>query len=239
MKRWLGPLALMLITALASHAATLHFAPALIMDRAMDALAARGVALHRFTVPQRITPQTQTVVRSSPDLYYALCRYDLANPGMQLVVQMGDWPDYQSLAFFAAQTDNFATIRGTGRAVAVRLLPPGSPPEAGAIVSPTARGVVLIRRLAPSAERFAAAAAAGKADRCRSEWRARIGAPAQDRAAAASLDETNAISASRSGRASSSGALTKTSGSASSSASTMAGRAILYPGKARAKSSRW
>ena len=180
MKRWLGPLAALLIVAAATHAAALHFAPAFIMSRAMDALAARGVALHRFTTPARISPQTQTVVRSSPDLYYALCRYDLSNPGVQLSVGMGDWPDYQSLSFIAAQTDNFATIRGTGRAVAVRLLPPGSAPEAGAIVSPTAKGVILIRRLAPSAERFAAAAAAGKADRCLLQWKDRIGAAGQD-----------------------------------------------------------
>jgi uncharacterized membrane protein len=180
MKRWLGPLAVLLAAAFATHAAALHFAPAFIMSRAMDALATRGVALHRFTVPERITPQTQTVVRSSPDLYYALCRYDLSNPGMQLSLRMGDWPDYQSLSFFAAQTDNFATIRGTGTAVAVRLLPPGSAPEAGAIVSPTAKGVILIRRLAPDAESFAAAATAGKADACRLEWQDRIAAPGQD-----------------------------------------------------------
>lgn len=178
MRRWLGPLALLLVAAVASHAAALHFAPAFIMGRAMDALAARGVALHRFTVPQRISPQTQTVVRSSPDLFYAVCRYDLSNPATRLSVQMGDWPDYQSLSFFAAQTDNFATIRGTGKAVSVRLLPPGSASEAGAIVSPTAKGVILIRRLAPSAERFAAAA--GKADRCRLQWEDRIGVPGQD-----------------------------------------------------------
>ena len=180
MKRWLGPLALLLVCAAATHAAALHFAPAFIMSRAMDALAARGVGLHRFTTPARITPQSQTVVRSSPDLYYALCRYDLSNPAMQLDVRMGGWPDYQSLSFFAAQTDNFATIRGTGRSVAVRLLPPGSAPAAGAIVSPTAKGVILIRRLAPSAERFAAATEAGQADRCRILWKDRIGAPAQD-----------------------------------------------------------
>ncbi len=180
MRRWLGPIAVLLVAAAATHAAALHFAPAFIMSRAMDALAARGVALHRFTTPARISPQTQTVVRSSPDLYYALCRYDLSNPGMQLDVRMGDWPDYQSLSFFAAQTDNFATIRGTGRAVAVRLLPPGSATETGAIVSPTAKGVILIRRLAPSAERFAAAAGAGKADRCRLHWKDRIGAPGQE-----------------------------------------------------------
>jgi uncharacterized membrane protein len=177
MKRWLGPLAVLLVFAAATHAAALHFAPPFIMSRAMDALAARGIALHRFTSPQRITPQSQSVVRSSPDLYYALCRYDLANPGTQVTVRMGEWPDYQSLSFFAARTDNFATIRGTGRAVAVRLLAPGSAPEPGAIVSPTAKGVILIRRLAPDAEAFAAAAAAGRADRCRIEWRGRIAAP--------------------------------------------------------------
>jgi uncharacterized membrane protein len=180
MKRWLGPLAAALVCAAAVHITALHFAPTVIMAQAMQALAQRGVALHRFTNPERVTPQTQQVVRSSPDLYYALCRYDLSNPGTQLAVQMGDWPDYQSLSFFSAQTDNFATIRGTGKAVAVRLLPPGSPAADGAIVSPSAKGVILIRRLAPSAERFAAAAAAGKADRCRLVWKDRIAAPAQD-----------------------------------------------------------
>jgi uncharacterized membrane protein len=167
MRRWFGPLAVLAVSALGAHALTLHFAPSVIMAGAMNALAERGVALHRFTTPQRVTPQTQQVVRSSPDLYYALCRYDLAAPGSALEVRMGAWPDYQSLSFFAARTDNFATLRGTGKAVAVRLLPSGSPPAVGAIVSPSTTGVILIRRLAPSAERFAAAAEAGKGDACR------------------------------------------------------------------------
>lgn len=169
MRRWFGPLAVLLVCAAAVHAVTLHFAPSAIMARAMDALAERGVALHAFTRPQRVTPTSQQVVRSSPDLYYALCRYDLGTPGTRLAVTMGRWPDYQSLAFFDAQTDNFVTVRGTGREVSVRLLAPGSAAEDGAIVSPTAKGVILIRRLAPDAARFAAAAEAGKADACRFE----------------------------------------------------------------------
>lgn len=177
MKRWIGPLAVLLACAIGAHLLTLRFVPEFIMARAMEALAQRGVALHRFTVPQRVTPQTQSIVRSSPDLYYALCRFDLSNPGTQLVVQMGDWPDYQSLAFFDARTDNFATLRGTGEQVSVRLLPPGSAPQAGAIVSPTAKGVILIRRLAPDAARFAAAAKAGKADHCRIGWQERVRPP--------------------------------------------------------------
>lgn len=178
MRRWLGPLAVMLVCAAGVHWATLELAPGFIMTRAMDALAERGVALHRFTAPLRVTPQSQSVVRSSPDLYYALCRYDLGNPGTLVTVRMGDWPDYQSLSFYDARTDNFATLRGTGETVAVRLLPPGSAPEKGALVSPTAKGVILVRRLAPDAASFAAAAKAGEADRCRIEWEDRIAAPA-------------------------------------------------------------
>lgn len=166
MRRWFGPMAVSLIAAMAAHLAALHFAPALIMERAMAALAERGVALHAFTAPQRVTPQTQSVVRSSPDLFYALCRYDLSNTDTRLDVQMGAWPAYQSLSFFDAGTDNFATLRGTGKAVRIRLLPPGSASEAGSVVSPTAKGVILIRRLAPNGEQFAAAVAASKGDRC-------------------------------------------------------------------------
>jgi uncharacterized membrane protein len=178
MRLWLGPLVVLAACALGAHAMTLHLAPGLIMARAMDALAERGVALHRFTAPLRITPQTQSVVRSSPDLYYALCRYDLSNPATRLELQMAAWLEYQSLSFFDARTDNFATLRGGGAGVTVRLLPPGSAPEKGAIVSPSAKGVVLIRRLAPDAESFAAAAAAGNSDRCRLAWQSRIDPPA-------------------------------------------------------------
>lgn len=169
MKRWIGPLSVLLACAAGAHVLTLHFAPSLIMDRAMDALEARGVPLHAFSAPQRVTPQTQQVVRSSPDLYYALCRYDLNTAGTGLVVTMAEWPDYQSLSFFDAQTDNFVTLRGTGKMVRVRLLSPGSRAVEGAIVSPTAKGVILIRRLAPDTARFAAAAEVGKDDACRLE----------------------------------------------------------------------
>lgn len=166
MRRWFGPLAVLLVCAAGGHSLTLWLGPAVIMDRAMEALAQRGVALHAFTTPQRITPQTQSVVRSSPDLFYALCRYDLHDPGMTLAVRIAAWPDYQSLSFFDARTDNFATIRAVSKTAAVRLLPPGSAPEQGAIVSPTAKGVILIRRLAPSGEQFDAAVAASADDRC-------------------------------------------------------------------------
>lgn len=175
MRRWIGPVLVLLACAAGVHALTLNFAPGFIMARAMDALAGRGVTLHDLTAPRRISPQTQTVVRSSPDLYYALCRYDLSQREGRLdpdaeprvAVAMAKWDDYQSLSFFDARTNNFATIRGTGRAVAVNLLAPGSAPLKGAIVSPSAKGVILIRRLAPTRELFDQAAAASEGDRCR------------------------------------------------------------------------
>ncbi len=166
MKRWLGPVALLVVTALAAHWATLHYAPSLIMDRTLSALKNRGVAEHAFTTPQRITPQTQAVVRSSPDLFYSLCRYDLSAPGSRLTVTMGEWPGYQSLSFFDAKTNNFVTYRGTGEAVSVMLEPPGSGSKSEAITSPTSRGVILIRRLAPTQELFDAATLAAEKDRC-------------------------------------------------------------------------
>ena len=166
MKRWFAPLAVLLASAVGMHALTLHFAPRLIMGRAMAVLEQRGIALHAFTATPRVTPQAQQVVRSSPDLYYALCRYDLSDPAARLDLRMAAWPAYQSLSFFDARTDNFATLRGTGQLVTTRLLPPGSTPEPGAIISPTPSGIILIRRLAPDAARHAAAAAAGKADAC-------------------------------------------------------------------------
>lgn len=165
MSRWIGPLALFVIAAFAAHAAVIAFAPAFIMDRAMAQLAARGVALHAFTAPLRISPETQVVVRSSPDLFYSLCRYDLRHPGDVLRVTMSEWPDYQSLSFFDAETNNFLTYRAAGEGLTVTIASP-EVADPGAATSPTRRGVVLIRRLAPTRDAFDEAARTARADRC-------------------------------------------------------------------------
>ncbi|MEL6541576.1 MAG: DUF1254 domain-containing protein [Pseudomonadota bacterium] len=167
MKRWIAPISVLIATAAIAHWATLHFAPSVIMDRALTALKDRGVALHAFTTPQRISPQTQVIVRSSPDLFYSLCRYDLSEHNETLKVTMGEWPDYQSLSFFDGNTINFAKFRGTGKSVTVRLVRPDLEYlDPNAVVSPTNRGVVLIRRLAPTQEAFDAAVEAAKVDSC-------------------------------------------------------------------------
>lgn len=159
---------MLVITALAAHWAALAFAPAVIMDRALATLAKRNIALHAFTTPQRITPESQAVVRSSPDLFYSLCRFDFSEEGALLKINMGEWPDYQSLSFFDAETNNFATISAPGKAAQAYLYFDAgeqSLPDDW-IKSPTRRGVILIRRLAPTPAAFGAAQQVAKADSC-------------------------------------------------------------------------
>jgi len=177
MTRWIAPLAVLIATAIAAHWATLATTPSVIMDRALSTLQDRGIALHAFTTPRRISPQTQAVVRTSPDLFYSLCRYDLSDPGSSLRITMAQWQDYQSLSFFDDQTNNFATFRAVGEKRVVKLYPreplakmvaDGQTPPDGETwqSTPSQRGVVLIRRLAPTQELFDAALAASAGDSC-------------------------------------------------------------------------
>lgn len=175
--RWIGPLIILVASALLTHWATLQYTPSVIMDRTLSTLENRGISQHAFTTPQRISPSTQAVVRTSPDLFYSLCRYDLSAGEHSLTVTMNEWPAYQSLSFFDDKTDNFATFRGKGEKRVVKLFPRDplaervekgrAPPEGETWQStPSERGVVLIRRLAPTAELFEAAVEAAKEDSC-------------------------------------------------------------------------
>jgi len=174
MKSWIGPLATAAIAGAIAHFGLLFAAPGVIMDTALDTLEGRGVAEHAFTSPVRINPQSQAVVRSSPDLFYSLCRYDLRDSdpfSPKLLVTMAGWPDYQSLSFFDDQTNNFVTIRGSEEATKVSVYLPNAPEvvvndDPNAVVSPTLRGVVLIRRLAPTQEQFDRALEVASDDEC-------------------------------------------------------------------------
>jgi len=167
MKNWIGPVATAATAGAIAHFGLLFAAPGVIMDTALDTLEGRGIAEHAFTSPVRINPQSQAVVRSSPDLFYSLCRYDLSEEGSYLSVTMAEWPGYQSLSLFDSETNNFVTYRGTNEAIEIRLDRPGtSPTDGNAVASPTARGVALIRRLAPTQELFDRALQVSELDRC-------------------------------------------------------------------------
>lgn len=167
MNKWLAPLLVALVCAAASHAAVLHFAPSVIMGRALDKMAARGVPVNGFSLGPRTTPQTQTVVRPSPDMAYSACLFDLAKAPRGLRVRMNATPGYASLSFFDARTNNFLTVRGNGETREVILLPPGSSTTVpDTTVAPSTTGVILIRRLAPTAQDYAKVTELAREDGC-------------------------------------------------------------------------
>lgn len=166
---WVRWALLTLLIAAATHAAALFAAPYLVMNLAMNRIAEIG-GVNAWSFSPRVTPETQRIVRSSPDLAYASCAFDLSGGPVRIRVAPG--ADYASLSLYAANTDNFFSINdrkmGPGGAEVV-LVGPGQAAPAGAdpgqvVRSPTTRGIALDRRLAPTAEAFAAADAARKAN---------------------------------------------------------------------------
>jgi len=174
MKRFVGPAIALFITALVSHFAIVYSAPGLIMDRAMTMIAERGVdysnggsRLHSFNLAPRMTPETQSVVRPSPDLAYSACVFDLDELDGDLRVKMAGYDGYSSLSFFDANTNNFTTIRGDGSDVEVLLSANGSSTSGpNAIAAPSSKGVILIRRLAPTQAEYDRVAQIAEGDLC-------------------------------------------------------------------------
>ena len=165
------------VAAFIGHIAVLNLVPTVIMSKAMTAMEARGVATHGFTLSPRLTPQTQTVVRPSPDLAYSICLFDLSKGGV-LHVAAAPYDKYASISFFDAKTNNFETLRvGKGEAGAGRtayLYPPKTPESdimiyenmAFGVSAPTSRGIILIRRLAPAQSDYEEVAKVSAQDRC-------------------------------------------------------------------------
>ena len=153
--RWLLALLVFAATAALGHFVVLQAIPAKIMATAMERMAERGVPMNQWTASPRMTPQTQTIVRPSPDLFYALCRFETAD-GPVLITAPG-WEGYGSLSIFDRRTNNVFVASLDGQDAAVLLLHPkdkgASPeglPDATETVFLDGPGLALIRRLAPS-----------------------------------------------------------------------------------------
>lgn len=150
------------------HALALFAGPTVIMSIAMKRIASAGGAGHWNFAP-RTTPETQRVVRSSPDLAYAACAWDVGKGPVR--IRVAGATDYASLSLYGANTDNFfsrndRTMGPDG--VEIVLIAKGAKPPAGVdpasiVVAPSRRGLALDRRLAPTADAFAQADAARRA----------------------------------------------------------------------------
>lgn len=174
MRSFLMGLAAFAGTFLIAHFAVLSALPGSIMSTVRERMIDTGIPVHSWTMSPRVTPETQSIVRPSPDLAYAICLIDVSKGPVELSVP--SWPDYGSLSIFEAGTDNVYAgsldARADG-AIGVRrvvvamegqdLYPFG---EAEQVIVSKPEALALIRRLAPSQAAYEAAAALIPASRC-------------------------------------------------------------------------
>lgn len=169
MKRvvWIGAF---IVVAAVAHIAILRAAPYMIMSKVIRTMGDRGMPLHRFTISPRITPQTQTIVRPSPDLAYSICRFDLTNGPIMISGAM--WAGYASLTIFDAQTNavfigSLDSENSRQNSVVLTMRSSVKAAKNTSIVmleKPT--GLALIRRLAPTASLYEQAQLLTKSDMC-------------------------------------------------------------------------
>lgn len=150
MRRWLAPLAVGGLVAVAAWYAALVATPFALMRVAMNRLGARG-SVNAFLHGPPTSAERQFVVRPSPDLLYSNCIFDRSSG--PVLIDVPPIPGhYWSVSVFDARTDVAAvrSNRDTGGAPArLALVAPGTPAPAGyeAIPLEHARGIALIRIL--------------------------------------------------------------------------------------------
>jgi uncharacterized membrane protein len=169
MKPLIRSLVIVLVTAAVVHLAMILSAPNLLMAVAFERLSAEGAMVNQMIYPPRTTEASRAIVRPSPDLAYASCAFDLSKGPVR--VKAAKASDYMSVSVYAANSDNIFAINDRQAPDGVDLVIVGKgqvAPTGTAIVvqSPTLHGIVLERRLAPSAEAFAAADIARKKGVC-------------------------------------------------------------------------
>ncbi len=156
-----------LLIAIITHVVLLLAVPRVLMQGAMNRLGAAGE--NAWHSGERVTARSRQIVRPSPDFAYSACVYDLRRGPVRIAVT--PWPSYWSLSFYGANSDNFFVVddREMRRGATILLIRAGRRrPETNDVVveSPSARGVALIRRLAPSPDTHAAAVATAEGDAC-------------------------------------------------------------------------
>lgn len=156
--------------AVVGHVGLVLAVPHVIMGAAIKRASKGGAVINEFQFGPRTTKDSRWVVRPSPDLAYSTCVYDLA--GGPLLVTSAPTADhgYSSLSVFAANTDNIAVFDSSQNPAGIRfvLAHKGQKVPGGekVVYSPSDRGIVLDRRLAPSVQLFALADQARRSDSC-------------------------------------------------------------------------
>lgn len=145
------PLIVFLISGVLGHVFVLGGIPGFIMGKAHQTFEAQGIPENRFVASERQTPETQRIVRPSPDLAYAICRFDtIEGP---VFINAPKWDGYGSLSIFNAQTDNVfvASLGPDSDFSGIEVRRAAANTREGALAL-NGRGIALIRRLAPTQE---------------------------------------------------------------------------------------
>ncbi len=175
---WSRHLILAAIVAATAHALTVWAVPRLIMDRII-VLGAADSGLERangVTLPPPTDHTQRRIVMPSPDLLYATCFFDLTDEPMRVTLST-DYPRYWSIALYASTSDNFFVVNDRsapdGRVELIvtaashdsaTSIPQNSETQ---VVSPTHRGMLLMRLLVnDDPEVRAAAESARRSLRC-------------------------------------------------------------------------
>lgn len=158
-----------LIAAGLTHLAVVHAIPRVLMHTAIERVGGGTSNFWRFG--ERVTPENRVIVRPSPDFAYSICPYDLSHG--PIIIQVAPWQAYWSLSLYADNSDNFFTLndREARHGGEITLVRAGrAHPEGASMVveSPSGRGIALVRRLAPRAEDYTAAAQVAREDVCAS-----------------------------------------------------------------------
>ena len=157
--RWIVATIIFAITAFGAHYFTVRAVPGFIMSKVQSTFEAQGLPLNRFVASPRQTPQTQRVVRPSPDLSYAVCRFDVSDG--PVLITAPAWDGYGSLSIFDDQTNNVFVASLDGKDASVILHKQGEAPEVSGrgyvsdghtTLQISGAGIALIRRLAPTDE---------------------------------------------------------------------------------------
>jgi uncharacterized membrane protein len=168
--------ALVLVVAALVHVVALWLLPRVIMRIVIDTAGREAVGGR--VAPPPVDHTARRIVMPSPDLLYALCPYDVSRGPLRftLAVPPGDQA-YWSLAFYAANTDNYRVINDrsvTGDTVDLLLVREGNVPRgpsaATVLRSPSDRGVMLFRALVRSPADLERAEALRRGLRCAPQW---------------------------------------------------------------------
>jgi uncharacterized membrane protein len=153
------PFAFGLFVAIIAHLVVIDMIPNVIMNVALKRIAATAGGANKLFHAPLVTPQNQTIVRPSPDLAYSTCALDLSKGPVRVFIGKGS--DYASAAFYGANTDNVFTLndrrigpQGAHLLIVSARSPIQAQPGEEVISLSSDRGLMLVRRLAPSPDAF-------------------------------------------------------------------------------------